>query len=75
MTDSPGGKDLVLVHDAARCLTPGVVFDRVIAALEQGAVAVVPGIAVVDTIKQVDGHGRVVATPDRPALPQHPHAS
>jgi len=60
--------DLVLVHDAARCLTPSAVFARVVAAVEGGAVAVVPGIPVIDTVKQVDASGRVVATPDRASL-------
>ncbi len=60
--------DVVLVHDAARCLTPPAVFARVVAAVEDGAVAVVPGTPVVDTVKQVDASGRVVATPDRAAL-------
>ena len=60
--------DVVLVHDAARCLTPVDVFTRVIAAVAAGAVAVVPGTAVVDTVKQVDEGGFVVATPDRSAL-------
>jgi 2-C-methyl-D-erythritol 4-phosphate cytidylyltransferase len=60
--------DIVLVHDAARCLAPVTVFDRVVAAVAAGAAAVVPGTAVVDTIKQVDGDGLVVGTPDRSAL-------
>ncbi|WP_256796200.1 2-C-methyl-D-erythritol 4-phosphate cytidylyltransferase [Terrabacter sp. Ter38] len=60
--------DIVLVHDAARCLTPVEVFDRVVAAVAAGAVAVVPGTAVVDTIKQVDSDGYVVGTPDRSGL-------
>jgi 2-C-methyl-D-erythritol 4-phosphate cytidylyltransferase len=60
--------DVVLVHDAARCLTPVAVFERVIAAVEQGAVAVVPGTPVVDTIKQVDERGVVVGTPARAGL-------
>ncbi|WP_423221539.1 2-C-methyl-D-erythritol 4-phosphate cytidylyltransferase [Intrasporangium flavum] len=60
--------DVVLVHDAARCLTPPEVFARVVAAVEAGAVAVVPGTPVVDTVKQVDASGRVVATPDRSSL-------
>jgi 2-C-methyl-D-erythritol 4-phosphate cytidylyltransferase len=63
-----GGVDIVLVHDAARCLTPVDVFDRVVAAVAAGAVAVVPGTAVIDTIKQVDGDGFVVGTPDRSGL-------
>ena len=60
--------DIVLVHDAARCLTPVVVFERVVAALAAGASAVVPGLRVVDTIKTVDAVGLVVATPERAAL-------
>ena len=60
--------EVVLVHDAARCLTPVAVFGRVIAAVAAGAVAVVPGTVVVDTIKQVDESGLVVATPERSTL-------
>jgi 2-C-methyl-D-erythritol 4-phosphate cytidylyltransferase len=44
----------VLVHDAARALTPESVFHRVAAALAAGAVAVIPVIPVVDTVKTVD---------------------
>ncbi|MEZ5186987.1 MAG: 2-C-methyl-D-erythritol 4-phosphate cytidylyltransferase [Candidatus Nanopelagicales bacterium] len=43
----------VLIHDAARPFAPAEVFDRVLDALEQGAEAVVPALAVSDTIKQV----------------------
>ncbi|MGO4122202.1 2-C-methyl-D-erythritol 4-phosphate cytidylyltransferase [Arthrobacter sp. YAF16] len=50
---SPGTQS-VLVHDAARALTPEAVFHRVAAALTAGAVAVIPVIPVVDTIKTVD---------------------
>ena len=60
--------EVVLVHDAARCLTPVAVFERVIASVLAGAAAVVPGTAVVDTIKQVDESGLVVATPARSSL-------
>jgi 2-C-methyl-D-erythritol 4-phosphate cytidylyltransferase len=59
---------IVLVHDAARCLTPADVFGRVVDAVRHGAVAVVPGVPVVDTIKVVDSAGRVVATPERSQL-------
>jgi 2-C-methyl-D-erythritol 4-phosphate cytidylyltransferase len=44
-----------LVHDAARPLTPLAVFDRVIAALRDGASAVVPVIPLADTIQTVSG--------------------
>ena len=60
--------DIVLVHDAARCLAPAALFDRLVAAVREGHDAVVPGLPVIDTIKQVDGEGRVVATPDRSSL-------
>lgn len=45
--------DLVLIHDAARALTPVAVIDRVRAALEAGYDAVVPALPVTDTIKEV----------------------
>ncbi|MCH6471614.1 IspD/TarI family cytidylyltransferase [Sinomonas terrae] len=43
----------VLVHDAARPLTPPEVFHRVVAALRNGAAAVIPAVPVVDTVKSV----------------------
>jgi 2-C-methyl-D-erythritol 4-phosphate cytidylyltransferase/2-C-methyl-D-erythritol 2,4-cyclodiphosphate synthase len=59
--------DVVLVHDAARpFLTPALIDRAVAAAVETGAA--IPGIAVVDTIKRVDGAGRVVETPPRASL-------
>lgn len=60
--------ELVLVHDAARALTPVAVFGRVIDALEQGAPAVIPAVPVVDTIKRVDDDGIIVAAVDRSEL-------
>lgn len=46
--------DHVLVHDAARCLTPAAVFSRIAAAVAAGGIAVVPGVPVADTIKAVE---------------------
>lgn len=66
--DRAGGADCILVHDAARCLAPVGLFDRVSAAVEAGDVAVVPGVAVTDTIKRVDAAGVVVDTPPRALL-------
>ena len=63
----PQSADLVLVHDAARCLTPVWVIEAVVAALVAGADAVVPVLPVVDTVKQVDGDV-VRATVDRVSL-------
>jgi 2-C-methyl-D-erythritol 4-phosphate cytidylyltransferase/2-C-methyl-D-erythritol 2,4-cyclodiphosphate synthase len=60
--------DTVLVHDAARALTPPTVFARVVAALDGGAEAVIPVVPVVDTIKRVDAAGAIVAAVDRSEL-------
>jgi 2-C-methyl-D-erythritol 4-phosphate cytidylyltransferase len=60
--------EVVLVHDAARCLTPVSVIQAVVQAVLAGQRAVVPVLTAVDTIKQVDPDGRVVGTPDRAAL-------
>lgn len=45
----------MLIHDAVRPLVPAYVVENVIAAVENGAVAVTPVVDVVDTIRQVDG--------------------
>lgn len=45
--------DLVLVHDAARALTPPSVLAAVVTALEDGAEAVVPVLPIADTVKRV----------------------
>ncbi len=59
---------IVLVHDAARCLTPTSLYARLVAAVRSGHPAVVPGVPVTDTIKTVDREGRVLATPDRSGM-------
>jgi len=59
--------DAVLVHDAARPLTPPEVVARVLAALAGGARAVVPVLPVVDTTVVVDDDG--VVTADVPRAP------
>jgi 2-C-methyl-D-erythritol 4-phosphate cytidylyltransferase len=64
----PADVDVVLVHDAARPLVPEELVTAVVAAVRAGHDAVVPGLAVVDTIKQVDGSSDVVATIDRSVL-------
>ncbi|MBY0177810.1 2-C-methyl-D-erythritol 2,4-cyclodiphosphate synthase [Curtobacterium herbarum] len=75
----PDSVATVLVHDAARCLTPASQFERVFAAVgsgdavESGAdavaggVGVVPALPVTDTVKRVAGDV-VVETVDRSAL-------
>ncbi len=59
---------IVLVHDAARALTPVRVFNDVVAAVRSGHAAVVPTLPVVDTLKQVratPSGEAVVSTIDR----------
>lgn len=70
-----GEDSLVLVHDAARALTPPAVIRRVITALEQGSTAVIPALPVVDTLKTIDREsadehllGAVSSTMDRSTL-------
>lgn len=53
---------VVLVHDAARALTPPETVRRVVAAVRAGHDAVVPALAVTDTVKEVAPVG-----PDGPA--------
>jgi 2-C-methyl-D-erythritol 4-phosphate cytidylyltransferase len=60
--------ELVLIHDAARALTPPALITRVVAALREGHQAVVPALPVADTIKAVDANGFVIATPERTGL-------
>ena len=63
----PPNVPIVLVHDAARPGADMALFGRVIDAVRSGADAVVPAVAVADTIKQV-ADDRVVGTPDRSSL-------
>jgi 2-C-methyl-D-erythritol 4-phosphate cytidylyltransferase len=60
--------DTVLVHDVARPFVPSDVIDRVLAAIEGGADAAVPGLPVTDTIKRVDDNQVVLDTVDRSTL-------
>lgn len=60
--------DHVLVHDAARPLTPPEMIGRVVAALNAGAEAVIPVLPVSDTIKRVHPDGSVDVTVDRADL-------
>ncbi len=49
----PTDVDVVLVHDAARALTPPSLVRRVVAAVRDGHPAVVPAVPVTDTLVQV----------------------
>lgn len=64
----PDGYDILLVHDAARALTPPNLIERVADAVRAGHGAVIPVLAVVDTVKQVDSAGVVLGTVDRSVL-------
>jgi 2-C-methyl-D-erythritol 4-phosphate cytidylyltransferase len=63
-----GDASVVLVHDAARALTPPGLIARVVAEVRAGRPAVIPVLPVVDTVKEVDLMGAVVGTPDRASL-------
>ncbi|GAB3131657.1 2-C-methyl-D-erythritol 4-phosphate cytidylyltransferase [Tsukamurella serpentis] len=62
------GHDHVLVHDAARPLTPAAMIVRVVQRLHAGADAVIPVLPITDTVKRVDPSGAVEATVDRSDL-------
>jgi len=62
-----GDVEIVLVHDAARALTPPEVFSRVIAAVEAGAAGAIPVLPVIDTIKRVAAD-EIVGVVDRSEL-------
>ena len=59
--------DYVLVHDAARPMVAPALIDRVIEAL-QDTPGVIPGIAVVDTLKRADDDGIITDTVSRDGL-------
>lgn len=58
----------VLVHDAARAFATLDLAERIVAELVGGELAVIPGIAISDTVKTVDEYGNVTNTPDRTRL-------
>ena len=65
--------DVVIVHDAARALTPPEVTQRVVSAVRAGHEAVVPALPVTDTVKEVETRPAgepepVVGTPRRDRL-------
>ncbi|HWF71115.1 MAG TPA: 2-C-methyl-D-erythritol 4-phosphate cytidylyltransferase [Mycobacterium sp.] len=60
--------NFVLVHDAARALTPPGLVVRVVEALHSGHSAVVPALPLSDTVKAVDANGVVLGTPERASL-------
>jgi 2-C-methyl-D-erythritol 4-phosphate cytidylyltransferase/2-C-methyl-D-erythritol 2,4-cyclodiphosphate synthase len=60
--------EVVLVHDSARAFTPAAQFEAVVAAVRSTGGGIVPGLAVADTIKQLDWTGAVERTVDRSQL-------
>lgn len=60
--------EVVLVHDAARALTPASLFDGVADAVRATGHGVLPVLSVADTIKRLTESGLVVETPDRSRL-------
>ena len=71
---SAGAADVVLVHDAARALTPPEVFRRVVAAVRAGAEAVVPVLPMTDTVRRAETRPAVksdrgTAVNDGPSAP------
>ena len=60
--------DFVLVHDAARALTPPDLVIRVVESLRAGHLAVIPVLPLSDTVKVVDANGTVLGTPERAGL-------
>jgi len=68
LAEVPDDAVAVLVHDAARPLVNDEVIGRVLEPLAEGWDGVVPGLPVADTLKRVDGDGRVVETVARDAL-------
>ncbi|MCZ9295382.1 2-C-methyl-D-erythritol 4-phosphate cytidylyltransferase [Corynebacterium yonathiae] len=63
----PDEDAVVLIHDAARALTPPAMVRGVAKSVLEGAPAAVPVVPVADTIKEIAGDA-VVATPDRSRL-------
>jgi len=64
---APAKPDIVLIHDAARPFPSVELVARAIEAAERHGAAA-PGTPLSDTIKQVDGGGRILATPARSGL-------
>jgi 2-C-methyl-D-erythritol 4-phosphate cytidylyltransferase len=68
LAEVPADAAVVLVHDAARPLLSDEVIERVLTALNEGWDGALPALPLADTIKRVDGEGRVVETLDRDEL-------
>jgi 2-C-methyl-D-erythritol 4-phosphate cytidylyltransferase len=69
LAETPDDVDVVAVHDAARPLVTPALLDRCVSQLEHwGCDGVVAAARAVDTIKEADAGGRVLATLERSRL-------
>jgi 2-C-methyl-D-erythritol 4-phosphate cytidylyltransferase len=64
----PDDADIVLVHDGARPFADVALYRNVLEAFQPGIDGVIPAVAVVETVKQVDEDGTIVMTIDRSLL-------
>ncbi len=64
---APLAPDAVLIHDAARPFIDAATLERLITSLARER-AVIPGVAVADTLKRVGASGHIVDTVDRAGL-------
>src|SRR5687767_3547125 len=51
----PADAETIVVHDAARPVPMPGIWERVLAAVEAGADAAVPAVALADTLREIDG--------------------
>jgi 2-C-methyl-D-erythritol 4-phosphate cytidylyltransferase/2-C-methyl-D-erythritol 2,4-cyclodiphosphate synthase len=58
---------IVLIHDAARLFVSGILVQRAVAAAKTHGAAI-PGVALTDTIKEIDRQASVIATAPRAGL-------
>ena len=68
VADSGDGRDIVLVHDAARAFAPPELIATVIDACRAGAAAVIPVLPVADTVRSVQPDGSLGGPIDRDRL-------
>jgi 2-C-methyl-D-erythritol 4-phosphate cytidylyltransferase len=64
----PAEAEVIVVHDGARPLASGALFRAVVGAVRAGADGAVPGLALADTVKQVDDGATVMSTVERRGL-------
>lgn len=66
--DAGGALNVVLIHDAARALTPTAVFDRVAERVRASGAGVIPALPMVDTVAVTDGADTIDRVADRSRL-------